>query len=124
NSEKVFVDGALGVRVPMRRIALERGASSICVYDTSGPQGIEVEAGLPKLREPWVRPRVQNRCVTQLHYARKGDITPEMAFVAIPAGSGRRGPPARPPPPSSCEMKSHAAAPSFRPTSGTSSSSR
>ena len=66
NSEKVFVDGAPGtpgvrgvpgVKVPMREIALENGASSIRVYDTSGPQGYDVKGGLPKLREPWVAPR-------------------------------------------------------------------
>src|SRR5207253_3547145 len=39
---------------------------------------------LPKLRAPWVNPRVDSpRCVTQLHYARKGEITPEMQFVAV-----------------------------------------
>jgi phosphomethylpyrimidine synthase len=95
NSEKVYADGPHGVRVPMRRIALENGASSIRVYDTSGPQGHDVKAGLPKLREPWVKARAtgstpggaaSGRCVTQLHYARKGEITAEMEFVAIREG--------------------------------------
>ena len=72
NSEKILVDGAQGVRVPMREIALEQGASSIRVYDTSGPQDHDVASGLPKLREPWVRARTGT--VTQLHYARKGAI--------------------------------------------------
>ena len=49
NSSKVFVDGPGGVRVPMREIALERGGSSIRVYDTSGPQDHDVRGGLPKL---------------------------------------------------------------------------
>src|SRR5262249_28895674 len=49
------------------------------------------------LREPWVDARLKpsrsmareplgernGRCVTQLHYARKGEITPEMEFVAV-----------------------------------------
>src|SRR5262245_51040182 len=83
-SQKVFVDGAQGVRVPMREIALEQGASSIRVYDTSGPHGHDVARGLPKLREPWIKARTG--CVTQLHYARKGDITPEMEFVAVREG--------------------------------------
>jgi len=39
NSQKIHVDGAQGVRVPMREIALERGVSSIRVYDTSWPCG-------------------------------------------------------------------------------------
>jgi phosphomethylpyrimidine synthase len=112
NSTKVLVDGPQGVRVPVREIALENGASSIRVYDTSGPQGHDVKEGLPKLREPWVSARLKparsmsdataradrtakasdpersapalaKRCVTQLHYARKGEITPEMEFVAV-----------------------------------------
>jgi phosphomethylpyrimidine synthase len=99
NSEKFLVDGPQGVRVPTRRIALEDGASSISVYDSSGPQGHDVNGGLPKLRQPWIDGRVAaaaarpdaertvpKRCVTQLHYARKGEITPEMEFVAIREG--------------------------------------
>ena len=62
NSKKVYVDGASApgrapVRVPMREIALEDGAASIRVYDTSGPQGYDVRDGLPKLRAPWVAGR-------------------------------------------------------------------
>jgi phosphomethylpyrimidine synthase len=124
NSTKTYVDGPQGVRVPVRDIALENGASSIRVYDTSGPQGHDAKEGLPKLREPWVTARLQpsrsssaatlpaerttkasgdkriapvpagsrsakasaERCVTQLHYARKGEITPEMEFVAVREG--------------------------------------
>src|ERR1051325_5590055 len=97
NSTKTFVDGPQGVRVPVREIALEQGASSIRVYDTSGPQGHDVNAGLPKLRAAWVNARQKpspersakasaERCVTQLHYARKGEITPEMEFVAVREG--------------------------------------
>jgi phosphomethylpyrimidine synthase len=109
NSTKSFIDGPHGVRVPVREIALEEGASSIRVYDTSGPQGHDVKQGLPKLREPWVSARLRSPntapssgearpaprrqtngsglgCVTQLHYARKGEITPEMEFVAIREG--------------------------------------
>src|SRR5260370_1464741 len=90
NSEKVLVDGAQGVRVPMRQIALEQGASSIRVYDTSGPQDHDVTRGLPKLREPWVAPRravaKRGEAVTQLHYARAGDITPEMEVIAVREG--------------------------------------
>src|SRR4029078_3261364 len=125
NTQKTFLDGPHGVRVPVRDIALENGASSIRVYDTSGPQGHDVKAGLPQLREPWVSARLQpslstsdatapadqaatasdnrwsapapadrlsakasaERCVTQLHYARKGEITPEMELVAVREGA-------------------------------------
>jgi phosphomethylpyrimidine synthase len=88
NSSKVFVDGAQGVRVPMREIALEQGASSIRVYDTSGPQDHDVKDGLPKLRKPWVdaRPKARGEAVTQLHFARQGEITQEMEFVAVREG--------------------------------------
>src|SRR4029077_9108678 len=67
-------------------IALTGGEPSLRVYDTSGPHGHDVKGGLPKLREPWVRSRTGDGCVTQLHYARKGDITPEMEFVAVREG--------------------------------------
>src|SRR3954462_3898829 len=86
NSRKVFVDGPQDVRVPMREIALENGASSIRVYDTSGPQDHDVKAGLPALRKAGTAARRGTPCVTQLHYARKGEITPEMEFVAVREG--------------------------------------
>src|SRR6478609_1819967 len=78
-SSKVYVDGPSGVRVPMREIALTNG-ETLRVYDASGPHGHDVREGLPKLREPWVAPRRGSRQVTQLHYARKGVVTPEMEF--------------------------------------------
>ena len=60
------------------------------MYDTSGPQDHDVATGLPKLREPWVKARAATaragQPVTQLHYARRGDITPEMEFVAVREG--------------------------------------
>jgi phosphomethylpyrimidine synthase len=34
------------------------------------------------MRTDWVAKRAQDRCVTQMHYARKGVVTEEMAFVA------------------------------------------
>jgi phosphomethylpyrimidine synthase len=84
-SRKVYVSER-GVDVPFREIALTNG-ESLRVYDTSGPQGADVRAGLPKLRAPWVAPRRDaGSCVTQLHYARKGVVTPEMEFVAIREG--------------------------------------
>src|SRR5262245_29063000 len=83
-SEKVFVEQA-GLSVPMRRIALSNG-EHFDAYDTSGPQGHDPHKGLPKLRKPWIDARMRdgdsgNR--SQMHYARRGIITPEMRFVAI-----------------------------------------
>jgi len=90
NSTKVFVDGPQGVRVPMREIALSGGEAPLRVYDSSGPQGHDVNVGVPKLRESWVAPRRpdarRGEAVTQLAYARKGEITPEMEFVALREG--------------------------------------
>ena len=83
------------------------------VYDTSGPYTdpktkIDLHRGLPELRRSWIlargeyedsepirqnaphlaltRPRTAlrgRRNATQMHYARKGVVTPEMEFVAI-----------------------------------------
>jgi phosphomethylpyrimidine synthase len=92
SSRKVYVDGPSGVRVPMREVVLTNG-ETLRVYDSSGPHGHDVRDGLPKLRESWVAPRraptgpgQAARGVTQLHYARKGVITPEMEFIAIREG--------------------------------------
>src|SRR5262245_41789964 len=84
-SEKVYVaEGDL--QVPFRRIHLTGGEAPFDVYDTSGPDNQDLHRGLPKLRQPWIDARLAggddgNR--TQMHYARKGIITPEMRFVAL-----------------------------------------
>ncbi|HEY7791048.1 MAG TPA: phosphomethylpyrimidine synthase ThiC [Vicinamibacterales bacterium] len=113
-SRKVVVEGAR-VRVPMREIALSGGEPPLRVYDASGPQGHDVRDGLPRLRAEWIRargavedvprsyrplksasvelpPSLQRPvlrgagAVTQLHYARRGEITPEMEFIAVREG--------------------------------------
>ena len=69
-SRKVHVDGPEGVRVPMRAISLSatRGETGltpnppVTVYDTSGPYTdpdavIDLLAGLPALRAPWIDAR-------------------------------------------------------------------
>ena len=99
-SRKIYVAGTLhtDVQVPMREITLEPTRSRLpgvaatanpplTVYDTSGPYtdpnvAIDLKKGLPQLRKAWVAGRSGSR-VTQMHYARKGEITPEMEFVAI-----------------------------------------
>src|SRR4051812_39982715 len=88
--QKKSVNGPQGVRVPMREVALSQGEPSVRLYDTSGPQGHDIKNGLPKLRDEWVRTRraasKAGQPVTQLHYARKGEITPEMEFIAVREG--------------------------------------
>jgi phosphomethylpyrimidine synthase len=115
-SKKVHVDGRHGIRVPMREISLSGGEPPLRVYDTSGPLGVDVREGLPPLRRDWIAARggvetversyrpIDGRTaiempeslhrptlrgtgrVTQMHYARRGEITPEMEFAALREG--------------------------------------
>ena len=82
-SRKVYVESD-GLRVPMREIELGGGEVPLRLYDTTGPEPVGVDEGLPKLRAPWVARRVGN--VSQLHHARRGEITQEMRFVALREG--------------------------------------
>ncbi|MCR4373340.1 MAG: phosphomethylpyrimidine synthase ThiC [Acidobacteria bacterium] len=100
SSRKVYVEGPHGVRVPMREITLSGGEPAVRVYDASGPRGFDAHVGLPALRRDWVVSRgdvmptgrgaslkTKPGCrVSQLHYARRGDVTPEMEFIAIREG--------------------------------------
>ncbi len=110
NSRKVYVAGPGGLRVPMREIGLSGGEPPLRVYDTSGPEAGDVRLGLPALREAWIGERPVRRVagpafaadrvpaeltravlrgtgpLTQLAYARRGDITPEMEFIALREG--------------------------------------
>jgi phosphomethylpyrimidine synthase len=115
NSRKAILEGTRGIRVPVREILLSGGEPPLRVYDTSGPQGTDVRQGLPTPRLPWILERDVERLprvpasppaaadalipsslqrpvyrgrgpVTQLHYARRGDVTPEMEFVALREG--------------------------------------
>ncbi|MFI6776615.1 phosphomethylpyrimidine synthase ThiC [Nocardia sp. NPDC050412] len=77
------------LRIPVRRINLTNG-EHFDVYDTSGPYTddaatIDLEAGLPKLRDGWTKPEVDGP-PTQLARARQGIITPEMRFIAAREG--------------------------------------
>jgi len=86
-SRKVYIESE-GVRVPMREINLGAGEPPLLVYDTTGPQAMDVTRGLPKLRAPWVSRRSArgDRNFSQLHCARMGEITEEMRFVALREG--------------------------------------
>ena len=116
NSRKIEIEGPDGLLVPMREIALSDSPDgkhnhSVRVYDTSGPQGVDVRDGLPAIRLAWImardvsemRDRDQtlgcemppalrrtvlrgNGPVTQMHYARRGEITREMECIAIREG--------------------------------------
>ena len=137
-STKIHVDGKIyPIKVAMREVhqyptvsiedgkRIEEPNPPVVIYDTSGPYTdpditIDINKGLPRLRENWVtdrddtilqeditseygkarrndksldpirfpifhKPKVakEGRRVTQLHYARKGIVTPEMEYVAI-----------------------------------------
>jgi len=83
-SRKVYVESE-GLRVPMREIELGGGEIPLRLYDTTGPEDIDVAIGLPKARAPWVKRRSErgDTNFSQLHCARVGEITEEMRFVAL-----------------------------------------
>ena len=97
-SHKQYID-ADGLRVPRGRIDPPTGDPRE-VYDTSGPYtaptaDIEVERGLPPVRDSWHRPEPvaagpetgpTRLASTQLSWARAGIITDEMRFVAAREG--------------------------------------
>ena len=63
-SRKIFIEGRDGLRVAMRAVDLEPGSGEppVTIYDTSGPytdpsSRIDIMAGLPELRAPWIRGR-------------------------------------------------------------------
>jgi phosphomethylpyrimidine synthase len=106
---KTYLAGSRAdIRVPMREVALSTG-DRVVLYDTSGPYtepgfSADLHAGLPRLRASWIAERgdieryddavdgrtavraAGGRAVSQLAYARRGEITPEMEFVALREG--------------------------------------
>ncbi len=116
HQRKVYITGSRpDVRVPMREVVLtptpsRLGAEEnppVRLYDTSGPYtdpavSTDVRRGLHPLRRVWILGRGDvdeydgqerralrakpGRAVTQLHYARRGEITAEMEFIAIREG--------------------------------------
>lgn len=135
-SRKIYIEGSNpSIQVPMREIALSDTVDTdgtilknppVVVYDTSGPYTdnnyhIDLNKGLPRLREQWIEDRndtdildnlsseygrqrhedksldslrfehvrtnprraKEGKAITQMAYARRGIITPEMEFIAI-----------------------------------------
>jgi phosphomethylpyrimidine synthase len=114
-SRKVLVDGPRGIRVPMREISLSDGEPPVRVPDTSGPLELDPNEGLPRVRREWIlrrgdvtevdahygeigtselipsalrRPTVLRGTgpVSQMAYAKRGEVTEEMEFIAIREG--------------------------------------
>jgi phosphomethylpyrimidine synthase len=65
------------IQVPMRKLTLTNG-ENIILYDTSGPH--TDPHAVNNKNSHW---RNKNKNLTQLYYARKNIITPEMEYVAI-----------------------------------------
>lgn len=89
--EVVHAETGHKMRVPFRRIHLsdpDPGCSHLDVYDTAGPLGADPKEGLPSVRGEWIRRREESgdEVVTQMHYAKKGIITEEMAYCAAREG--------------------------------------
>lgn len=90
-SNKVYIDGKNSIKVAMREVALEptSGEKPVRIYDTSGPYtdpsiDIDVRKGLEPLRKKWILERsLRKDIVTQMAYAKRGIITPEMEYIAI-----------------------------------------
>lgn len=108
---RTYAAGPGGIRVPFREVRLSGGEPPLRLYDTTGPEDCSVEEGLPCLRAGWIRrrggvavvddplsARQQQETlpaglrrkpirgtgpVTQLHYARRGEVTEEMEFIAV-----------------------------------------
>ncbi len=85
-SRKIHVvDGEL--RVPMREVTLDGDNPPVRLYDTTGPQGHDAAAGIPPLRDPWTERRRtaingSGPNFSQMHWARRSEITEEMRFIA------------------------------------------
>jgi phosphomethylpyrimidine synthase len=101
-SRKTYLPGPRpDIRVPMREVALSTG-DRVVLYDTSGPHAdpdvpVDVRVGLPLARAAWIAERDDRAAAgpagsaaalagTQLAFARRGEITPEMEFVAVREG--------------------------------------
>ncbi len=111
-SKKVYAPGLTrpDIQVPFREVALSATKdhkgnlmpnAPLRLYDTSGPYTdpsviVDIHQGLAPLRLNWIKERGDvdligaralraqpGQNVTQMHYARRGTITPEMEFIAV-----------------------------------------
>src|SRR5262252_2135210 len=83
---KTYLPGSNpSIRVPVRTLTLSNG-ERLRLYDTSGPYTDPDYVVEPGAGGRWGLRAKPGRTVTQMHYARKGVITPEMEFVALREG--------------------------------------
>jgi phosphomethylpyrimidine synthase len=95
SSRKLYLNGKLfpEIKVPFREIKQtssdeKKPNPTIAVYDTTGAYTdeavkIDIHKGLLKPRETWVATRKKDTNRSQMHYARKGIVTPEMEYISI-----------------------------------------
>lgn len=99
NSEKIYLKGKIfkDIRVPKRKISLHptrnadgslEGNAALNVYDSSGSftdPAIQtnLKKGLPKIRQEWIARRKHHNNQSQMYFAKRGELTPEMEFIAI-----------------------------------------
>jgi phosphomethylpyrimidine synthase len=84
-SEKIWREvehDGFTMRIPSRRIHLTGDAGHIDLDETSGPEDMDVHQGIAKTRTEWIAARKDEPNQSQMHFARRGIITPEMAYVA------------------------------------------
>jgi phosphomethylpyrimidine synthase len=80
------------MRVPFRTVFLSGDNKPLSLYDTSGPYTdphaeVDLKKGLKPLRRRWILEREgRSDCVTQMYYAKRGEITAEMDYVAVREG--------------------------------------
>ncbi|HUG41649.1 MAG TPA: phosphomethylpyrimidine synthase ThiC [Longimicrobiales bacterium] len=114
SSYRVYEEGPHGIRVPVREIRLSGGEPPLRVYDTAGPLDADPLHGVPAVRADWIRERqvasspepfagrafgdlvpepLRNRPIrstggpiTQMEFAKRGEVTPEMEYIAIREG--------------------------------------
>jgi len=93
NSKKVYVASKDDpkIKVGMREV-MHGQHETIALYDTSGPYTdpsyeVDVEKGVPKVRASWDQDKHKDfkagKNISQMHYARKGVVTPEMVYIAV-----------------------------------------
>eukprot|EP00245_Coleochaete_scutata_P005545 TRINITY_DN19192_c0_g1_i1.p1 TRINITY_DN19192_c0_g1~~TRINITY_DN19192_c0_g1_i1.p1 ORF type:complete len:658 (+),score=103.63 TRINITY_DN19192_c0_g1_i1:131-2104(+) len=76
------------LQVPFRRIHLSGEEPPFDTYCTAGPQKVDPRLGLPKLRQEWIAKREarNDKCCTQMYYAKAGVVTEEMLYCAVREG--------------------------------------
>src|SRR5262249_59537549 len=92
-SQKIYVIGSHGIRVPMREVNLSGGEPPVRLYDTSGPYtdpeaDLDVKRGLPPLRLEWIVSRgdVEELAGPSSGYRQRRGVDPSLGRAGSPYG--------------------------------------